>query len=332
MPIGLSTKNVFDLVHHFGNEEDQISANFGFILNVNKNVLLEFLKLLDIPVHTLSKKDIKSIDIETQAPYTFKNKHGKIDLQIKLSDKFLIFLESKLGLTPLGKDQLKNYSVFLNNERAFYDNLRLVFITQFDRKKEYIREINYIGLNKIEFKYFRWQNIVELLGKVKSKNNLKFINNLFTSYIGDKMADKKTISEQKIGNVKEVLINSTDADWWEHVKKTRTVCNYNNIPDAQYVAIYRTSPISAITHIAKVKYTEKNVLPRETYKKFPRILKKGKDRGWLDMPHKVFHIDELIELPRHIAKEKGDRGVIRNIWFKTLPEILKAKTLSDLKK
>jgi hypothetical protein len=85
MSNGYSTKNVFDLVHHFGTDEDQMSANFGFILTLNRKVLLQFLELLDIPTHTLNKKDIDLIDIETQVPHKIIGETGRIDLQIKLA-------------------------------------------------------------------------------------------------------------------------------------------------------------------------------------------------------------------------------------------------------
>jgi hypothetical protein len=68
------------------------------------------------------------------------------------------------------------------------------------------------------------------------------------------------------------------------------------------------------------------------YKKFPKILAKGKARGWIDKPHKVFHLEEIIALPHPIKKEEGDRGVVRNKWFKAMTELLKAKKLSDLKR
>ena len=67
MAIGKRTDNIFNLVHHFGNEEDQVSANFAFILGINKDFLLRFLhECLKLNVND---KDIKNIDIETQVVY-----------------------------------------------------------------------------------------------------------------------------------------------------------------------------------------------------------------------------------------------------------------------
>jgi len=125
---------VFDLVNKFGDEEDQVSACFGFVLKANEDVMSELLTRLGIG--KVGRSDIRRIEVETQVAYPSRE---RIDLRMKLPDKFIVLLESKLA-TSLGRDQLLRYAKVLEKEKAGYDECRLVYITQSDRRADFARE------------------------------------------------------------------------------------------------------------------------------------------------------------------------------------------------
>ncbi len=330
----MHTDNVFHLLNRFGNQEDQISAGFGVVLRANPPVLLALLRLLGIPKKVLAKKDLKHTEVETQVSYTGEeDERSRIDLQVRLAGRFSIFLESKLGTTALGKDQLGKYAAILKSERGMYEYIRLVLVTQFDRRAEGEKWAKTLrttaGLKSGEFCYFRWEEVRGLVQNKAVNGKTRFLNKLFLEYVGDMMSDKKVIRDQVIKKVPEVLIISTDPDWWELTLRERIACQKNNTPDARYIAFYRTKPEAAITHIAEVDSTEKNLLPRHTYRNYRNLIDKGKIRGWIDKPHKVYHLKELIELPLHIRKRRRKPGIRRNA-FKTISELLGARYVDDL--
>jgi hypothetical protein len=106
MAIGKSVESIFDLMHHFVNAEDQISANFGLIPSTNKRtILMDFLGQLGIDNRKMKPKDVERI--ETQISYPLDGQRSIIDLHIKLDSRFLIFIELKLGESKLSEEQMK---------------------------------------------------------------------------------------------------------------------------------------------------------------------------------------------------------------------------------
>jgi hypothetical protein len=327
----MRTANIFHLVHRFGAKEDQISASFGFILQANPPALQALLDRLGLA--RVTNRELREIDIETQVPYSgIDSPTSRIDLQIRLPGRYLVFLESKLGSTPALLKQLNKYASQLTAARDEYDAIRLVLVTQFERASEAESLAQKLrardGLKPAEFVYLRWEQILQLVANLPARPRMRMINELFIDYVGDMMSDRKVMKEQIIGKVQEVLVAATDPDWWDLAQKRHIAVQDNGTPDARWVAFYRIKPEAAITHIAEVEWTESNVNARELFRAFPRILAQGKKRGWIDKPQKVYHIKELVPLP--IPIRRRGRAAYRVKAFKSMTALLSARYLEDL--
>jgi len=314
--------NVFSLVHHFGSEEDQVSACFAFILKINEKVLQKFLRT--IGVHVM-RKELKSVDIETQVNYEGT---GIIDVRILLRGRFIVFIESKIWGNPPSEQQLNKYAELLDSIRPEYGNLvRLILITHVERRERFLEISKEIPLSANEKHYFRWKDLQDMVERSYTGGHRKYINRMFLNYLGDKMRDVKIIEDQQIKDVEEIIIVSTTPEFWE-INKSGLFCTQamtKSAANAQYVAFYRTSPISAVTHIAKVTKTESNVPSAETYK---NTSIESEAKSWEGF-EKVFRLEKIRELPREIKAGKK-RKMIRTFMYTTFDRLLTAKTLDDL--
>jgi len=329
----VQTGNVFHLVHRFGDREDQISANFGFILKVNLPVLVALLHLLRIPTKTLTRSELNAIDIQTQVSYARgDDPQSRIDLEIRLPGRFIVFLESKLANTGVGRNQLGKYVAILRRERDTYEHVRLLLVTQLDRAAEadtWRRTLTSgTGLRSGEFCYLRWENVRQLIADSRTNGRIAFINGLFLDYLGDMMSDRKTMKDQLIGKVPEVIVVATDMDWWDFALRKRIAVQANGTPDARYVAFYRIKPEAAITHIAEVESTETNVLSRDLFRDALALRRRGKERGWFHRPQKVYRLKEIVPLAFPIRRR--GRAAVRVKMFSTMSQLLKARYLEDL--
>ena len=326
----MRVNNIFELVNKFSKEEDQISAGFGFILKNNMKILHTFLNKIKV---NLKPKELKKVDIETQV--TYDSGKSKIDLQLTIYDRFLVFVESKLYKREEKIfEQLEKYKKILENKRAEYNNnVRLVYVNKQPVKTEVIQRLRErLKLSENEFFFFSWENLINLTEESPKKETVK----LFKNYMGDTMYAKKVIKEQKIKDIVEVLVIYTNPAFWELAKKNGIAVQSNSTPDARYIAFLRTHrgnrKRSAITHIAEVKYTEAHVPRKITYEGFSDLIEHTKKRGHdLEGTHKHYVLGEIIELSREIPHLKGE-GTKSQVNFSTkMSELLRVESVGKIK-
>lgn len=327
--------NIFKLVNKFSGTENQLSANFGFLLKHDKNLLDIFLKRLGI---ILGAKELKMVDIETQISYD--SGESIIDLRLLLPNRFLIFLESKVVSTKTDAiyRQLGKYRKILEGNRSEYEKICLVYVGKYNiSKKEFVELRKKMTLKPDEFLFFSWQDLLKLTSNVRNRDFIK----LFEDYIGDSMYNKKIIAEQKIKDVVDVLVVLTNRAFWEMTRYKKIVVQRNAAPNAHYIAFHRTGiptkPHSAITHIAEVESTEINVPIKNMLKGLPLKVKKDllefmrKRNVDIEGGHKEYKIKAGTLVPlAHSIVSKGAGPQVN--YRTTIGVLLKAKTTKDIRK
>ncbi|HOB54021.1 MAG TPA: hypothetical protein PK176_14235 [Acidobacteriota bacterium] len=125
----------------------------------------------------------------------------------------------------------------------------------------------------------------------------------------------------------EVLIIAEDEEYWPiHRKGSFLAKNMDKkTAPADYVAVYRCSPLKAIVCYGKVTRIEDNV-PYSIAYKGTSIAKRA---GFV----RVYHVEEFIELDEPILFDRDlDGSPVRSREYCKFEDLLKAKTLADLRK
>ncbi len=320
------TDNIFRLVNRFGAEEDQVSANFAFMLGLDAPALGDFLRKCGLPPET------KDVEVRVQVPY--EGGSSRIDIEIRKRGAFLLFLESKIWGNPLHKGQLLKYAKILRARKEEYGiAVRLLVATQMDQSVRFYRFAKGFPLDESEYLYLRWKDVQDMIAGSSTKGWKKGVKRMFLDYAGDMMRDKRVVSNMRVGDLAEVLVWSTTPDFWE-VNRRRHFCTAKMLfedgrkapetADAMFIAFYRVAPISAITHIAQVKSIESYVPTEEVYKG-TAMERKAEEWGTIV---KVYRLGRFVELPRPIPK--GKAVPIISYRKTTLTKLLSARTIADL--
>ena len=135
--------NRFDLL---GNDEKALSKAFAFLIASEHEALFDFLRYLGIKIR-YTKENFKNISIATE----YKRNEGRIDIEIKHSNWFQIFIESKVKKNKVIKTKNSIFNAFVQNIEKF-----LCFITQErDHNKQIAKvlSIHYLGWEDINLMF-----------------------------------------------------------------------------------------------------------------------------------------------------------------------------------
>ena len=132
--------NRFDLL---GNDEKALSKAFAFLIASEHEALFDFLRYLGIKIR-YTKENFKNISIATE----YKRNEGRIDIEIKHSNWFQIFIESKVRKNKVIQQRTQYLMSFVPNIPEKF----LCFITQ-------ERDHNKQKAEGITIHYLGWEDI-----------------------------------------------------------------------------------------------------------------------------------------------------------------------------
>jgi len=198
-------KNIFNLIQITDKKEPAISISFANILVNDRKILQKFLKNLGIVFHP---KDFKSIVTATEPFYKNLGRRNRIDIEIKSNEKFLIFIELKILDNKFSEFQIGKYLKILKQKKPFYSKVVLCLVTQLNEEKRFKNVIKRININKVECKYFRLDEIAQIVRKYCSESYM-LVNKIFLDYLqwmenlGNLLLVKAAIPK---GNLKKRII------------------------------------------------------------------------------------------------------------------------------
>jgi len=144
--------SIFDIA---GRNENALTKSFGVVLRRDKTLLSHFLSKVTGRRVTLTNAEF------TSTTFRFEKSHeeGRVDIEIVISGRWHIFVESKTGKAEVGENQAERYARVLEKsqcrERIF------VFLTQIDNLE--ISESLKVRYPSIRFFSLGWQSSLELI-------------------------------------------------------------------------------------------------------------------------------------------------------------------------
>ena len=182
-------------------KENFFTEILAFILNRDKNLLSDFVKLLGF------SEEIKTYNTTTQT--THKGK--AIDIEIIINGSISIFIENKIGSTVneygentdkgiIVNNQLKNYIEIQKNNKKYSGHV--VLLTQFSEKIEE-------DIKKSLKKHIYWRDVYSLFKRYNSKDGInKFLINQFVGLMEEEnMEPYNKITKEMVKHFDDFLNN-----------------------------------------------------------------------------------------------------------------------------